>query len=204
MKISLVFLLLFSLVALSSAEDETGFKPICNGRDLSGWLYRGPVLKNNAWSVENGILKNELRPGKTGTDIYTESKYSDFSLKLEFMVPEGSNSGVYLRGRYEIQLTGDYSQKKLGPAGNGAIFNVKAPSSYASKPSGEWQNMEATIVGNSITVILNGTKIHDKFVCVAPTAGALDTKVEEPGPILLQGRLGSIKFRNLRIKEIPH
>ncbi len=199
----LVVLLLMLAVGGRAAEDEKEFKPLFNGRDLSGWRHRGPVTKNNGWEVENGVLKNDLRNGKTGTDLYTESTFRNFTLRLEFQVPEGSNSGVYLRGRHEIQITGDYSIRKIGPAGNGAIYNFKAPLVYASKPSGEWQSLEATFVGNELTVLLNGTKIHDKVVCEKPTGRPLDDKVGEPGPILLQGTLGAVKFRNIRIRELP-
>lgn len=202
MKAAFVLLFLLSVSAFAAA-DEKDFKSLFNSRDLSGWRHHGAVAKNNSWEVQNGVLKNDLKPGKSGTDLFTEGTYWNFTVRLEYMVPEGSNSGIYLRGRYEIQLTGDYSERKLGPAGNGAIWNVKAPSVYASKPSGEWQSMEATITGHSITVLLNGTKIHDAVLCEKPTGGALDLKINQPGPILLQGRLGAIKFRNIRIKELP-
>jgi hypothetical protein len=200
---TLILVLLFLPIACLAAPDEKEFKPLFNGRDLSGWQHRGPVTKNNSWAVENGNLKNDLRQGKRGSDLVSEGKYLNFTLRFEFQVPEGSNSGVYLRGRHEIQLTGDYSSRKVGPVGNGAIWNIKAPDSYASKPSGEWQSMEATMIGQEVTVFLNGTKIHDKVRCEKAMGSAIDSNVSAPGPIMLQGRLGSIKFRKLRIKELP-
>jgi hypothetical protein len=118
------------------------------------------------------------------------------------MVPDRSNSGFYLRGRHEIQILGDYQTAKTSKNGNGAIYNLEAPSEFASRPAGEWQTAEATIVGNRITVMLNGKKIHDNVVCDRPTGGQLDNRVNEPGPILLQGDHGTVWFRNIRIKEI--
>jgi hypothetical protein len=197
-----VFLCLSS-VCFSASPDEKEFIPLFNGKDLSGWRHHGPVKKNNSWEVQNGVLTNNLRADRSGSSLVTERTFRDFIVRFEFMVPEGSNSGIYLRGRHEIQLTGDYSARKLGPAGNGAIWNVKAADVYASKPSGEWQSMEASMFGSNVTVLLNGTKIHDNVRCDKPTGGALDSNVNEPGPIMIQGTLGSIKFRNIRIKELP-
>jgi hypothetical protein len=201
-KNAFAFLLLLS-AQIFAADNDKDFKPLFNGRDLSGWVYQGKVRKNNSWGVENGILKNDLRPGKSGSELLTEGKFWNFTIRFDFMVPEGSNSGIYLRGRHEIQLTGDYSNRKLGAAGNGAIWNVKAPDAYASKSSGDWQTMEATIIGHHITVLLNNVKIHDNVFCDKPTGGALDSHVNEAGPLMLQGTLGPIKFRNIRIKELP-
>ncbi len=198
---SLTFFLLSFLCP--AADNEKDFKPLFNGRDLAGWRHHGPVKNGNSWGVENGILRNDLRAGRTGTNLYTEAIFWNFALRLEFQVPEGSNSGIFLRGRHEIQITGDYSARKLGPAGNGAIYNIKAPDSYASKPSGEWQSMEISFRGQDVTVHLNGVKIHDAIPFILATHSALDDRVNDPGPIMLQGTHGSIKFRNLRIKELP-
>ena len=119
------------------------------------------------------------------------------------MVPDKSNSGFYLRGRHEIQIFGDYQSGKPTLSGNGAIYNVKAPSEFASKPGDEWQTAEATIVGNKITVVLNGKKIHDEVECNKATGSEIDNKVNEPGPIFLQGDHGTVSFRNIMIKELP-
>jgi hypothetical protein len=199
---------LFPFVALLplagiAAPDDNQFTPLFNGRDLSGWQFHGPVKKLQSWEAQNGVLRNDLTGGRGGTNLRTEREFWNFTLRFEYQVPEGSNSGVYLRGRHEIQLTGDYSARKVSAAGNGAIWNVKAPSAYASKPSGEWQSMEVTMVGNTVTAVLNGTTIHDKVVVDKATGGAINGNVNAPGPILLQGTHGPIKFRNIRIKELP-
>jgi hypothetical protein len=118
------------------------------------------------------------------------------------MVPDNSNSGFYLRGRHEIQILGDFSKGATGLGGNGAIYNFKAPDKFVSKPGGEWQTAEATMIGNKITVILNGVKIHDNVECNKATGSELDNKVDQPGAIFLQGDHGTVWFRNLRIKEL--
>ena len=105
-----------------------------------------------------------------------------------------------MRGRHEIQILGDYKSGKPAITGNGAIYNFKAPDQFASKPGGEWQTVEATMIGDKITVTLNGVKIHDNVVCRKSTGSQIDDKVDEPGPIFLQGDHGTVSFRNLRIK----
>ncbi|MCX7872741.1 MAG: DUF1080 domain-containing protein [Verrucomicrobiae bacterium] len=199
-----IFILLLALSAMAvvyAAEDD-GFQPLFNGKDLTGWKLRNPNGKN-CWVVEDGVLKNKLAPGDHGTDLVSEKKFKNFTIKYEYMVPEGSNSGFYLRGRYEIQILGDYKSGKTGKGGNGAIYAFKAPDVFASKPGDQWQTVEATIIGNKVTVILNGQKIHDNVEVPAPTGGELDRNVDEPGPIMLQGDHGAVAFRNIKIKELP-
>jgi hypothetical protein len=187
---------------LTFAAEDSGFIPLLNGHDTAGWHLRRKD-GHNSWSVENGVLKNTVNPGEHGTDLVTDKKYWNFSVKYEFMVPDNSNSGFYLRGRHEIQILGDFKRGKPDLHGNGSIYGVKAPDEFASKPGGEWQTAEATIVGNKITVILNGKKIHDHVECDKATGSEIDNKVKEPGPIFLQGDHGTVWFRNIRIKELP-
>lgn len=182
-----------------AADDETGFTPLFNGKDMAGWHVRKPDA-HNAWKVEDGVLKNVLGTGEHGVDLVTDATFKDFTVRYEYQVPDGSNSGFYLRGRHEIQILGDYKSGKVAKGGNGAIYNFKEPSEFVSKPGGEWQTVEATIVGNKITVIQNGKKIHDEVECDKGTGGQLDNNVNEPGPILLQGDHGNVSFRNIRIK----
>jgi hypothetical protein len=192
-------------LAMAAAEDEEGFVPLFNGKDLTGWKLRNPKGKN-LWTVEpGGVLKNTVAKGEHGTDLVTEKKFWNFTVRYEYMVPDGSNSGFYLRGRHEIQILGDaHSKGKPGTGSNGAIYGFKAPDVFASKPGDQWQTCEATIIGNRITVILNGQKIHDNVECTRPTGGELDRNVNEPGPIMLQGDHGTVSFRNIRIKELPN
>ena len=192
----------FLLTAVSfAADDETGFTPLFNGKDMTGWHVRKPDA-HNAWKVEDGILKNILKTGEHGVDLVTDAKFGDFTVRYEYQVPDGSNSGFYLRGRHEIQILGDYKSGKVAKGGNGAIYNFKEPSEFASKPAGEWQTVEATIVGQKITVVLNGKKIHDAVTCDKPTGSQLDNNVNEPGSLFLQGDHGTVWFRKIRIKPL--
>lgn len=195
-----------TLVAAASliAADKDGFVPLFNGKDLAGWKLRNPQ-GHNSWSVlPGGVLKNTVEEGVHGTDLVTEKKFWNFTIRYEFMVPDGSNSGFYLRGRHEIQILGDYKGGKTSKGSNGALYGFKEPDVFASKPGGEWQTAEATMIGNKITVILNGKKIHDNVECNKATGAEIDNKVKEPGPIFLQGDHGTVSFRNIRIKELPN
>ncbi len=208
MKKQLVLLTLATIVAtaslaLAAADDEKDFTPLFNGKDLTGWKLRNPN-GNHSWSVlPGGILKNTVEKGTHGTDLVTDRKFWNFTVRYEYMTPENSNSGFYLRGRHEIQILGDYKSGEATLSGNGSIYNFKAPDKFITKPSGEWQTAEATIIGNRITVIMNGVKIHDNVECNKATGSEIDNKVTEPGPIFLQGDHGTVSFRNLRIKELP-
>jgi hypothetical protein len=204
--IGLLALLSISLttsIALASTDDEKDFRPLFNGKDLTGWHLRNPD-GHNSWSVmPGGILKNTVEQGVHGTDLVSDRKLWNFTVRYEYMTPENSNSGFYLRGRYEIQILGDHKSGQASLTGNGSLYNFKAPDKFITKPAGEWQTGEATIVGNRVTVIINGVKIHDNVECTKPTGGQLDDKQNEPGPILLQGDHGTVSFRNIRIKELP-
>ena len=204
MKRLLVFAsaLIFLTPALFGAAAK-GFEPLFNGKDTTGWHLRNSG-GHNSWKVEDGILKNNVNKGEHGTDLVTDKKFWNFTVRYEFMVPDDSNSGFYLRGRHEIQILGDYKSGRPSKSGNGAIYNFKAPDVFASKPGEEWQTVEATIVDNKITVVLNGKKIHDSVACDVPTGSEIDRKVKEPGPIFLQGDHGTVSFRNMRIKELPN
>ena len=191
-------------VAAENKDKDNGFRPLFNGKDLTGWKLRNPT-GHNSWTVEpDGILKNTVeKGGPHGTDLMTDEKFWNFTARYEYMTPDGSNSGFYLRGRQEIQILGDHKSGALTKGCNGAIYNFKAPDKFVTKPGGEWQTAEVTIIGHRITVILNGVKIHDTILCNQPTGGQLDDKMDVPGPILLQGDHGTVSFRNLRIKELP-
>jgi len=199
-KTLLTLTLLVYLPALVGAADE-GFRPLFNGTNTSGWHLRN-ADGHNSWTVESGVLKNTVNQGEHGTDLVTDQKFMNFTVKYEFMVPDNSNSGFYLRGRHEIQILGDFAKGATGLGGNGAIYNFKAPDKFVSKLGEEWQTAEATIIGNKITVVLNGVKIHDNVACDKATGSELDNKVDQPGAIFLQGDHGTVWFRNLQIKEL--
>ena len=160
------------VLAVTALADDAGFKPLFNGKDLAGWHLRRPDA-TSSWTVSNGVLKNTVETGQHGVDLVSDAKYWNFTVRYEFMVPDGSNSGFYLRGRHELQILGDFASGKPAKTGNGAIYNHTAPSVFASKPGNEWQTVEATIIGNKITVILNGIKIHDQVECDRATGGSV-------------------------------
>jgi hypothetical protein len=199
--LSALALLTLTELAFAAEKDAEGFRPLFNGKDLTGWKLRRPD-GHNSWKVEDGVLKNIVNQGEHGTDLVTEDKFWNFTVRYDFMVPDGSNSGFYLRGRHEIQILGDFQRGQPSKNGNGAIYNFKAPDKFASKPGNEWQTVEATMIGNKITVTLNGQKIHDNVECDKATGSEIDNKVKEPGPIFLQGDHGTVSFRNIRIKEL--
>ena len=203
MKQLLTLLTVLTLTATAFAADEDGFKPLFNGKDMAGWKLRRPD-GHNSWTIEpGGVLKNTVNKGEHGTDLVTGEKFWNFTVRYEFMVPDGSNSGFYLRGRHEIQILGDFKSGKPSKTGNGAIYNQTAPSEFASKPGDEWQTAEVTINGNKITVILNGKKIHDSVECNVATGSEIDKNVTAPGPLFLQGDHGTVSFRNMRVKTLP-
>lgn len=185
---------------LTAAEVQDGFRPLFNGVDLAGWGLRNPDGKGT-WSAQNGMLVNEIPEGGHGTDLVSTEKFGDFTVRYEYLVPKGANSGFYLRGRYEIQVFDDFG-KAPEMGGNGAIYSIKPASQNASKPAGQWQTVEATIRGNKISVTLNGVKIHENVEVTRGTGGQLDNNLDQPGPILLQGDHGAVAFRNIRIKKL--
>jgi hypothetical protein len=199
-------LLLTTLIALATpafaADDDKGFKPLFNGKDLTGWHLRNKD-KPSFWKVEDGVLKNALEKGQHGNDLITDDKFWNFTVRYEYQVPDKSNSGFYLRGRHEIQILGDYESGKPALGGNGAIYQHTAPKEFASKPGGEWQTVEATMIDNKVTVTLNGKKIHENVAVDKATGSELDRNLTEPGPFFLQGDHGAVWFRNIRVKELP-
>ncbi len=177
-----------------------------NGRDLTGWKLKEPNLKN-AWTVEGGALVNrppahvEGQARERTANVRTEKEFEDFNLKVEVNVPAGSNSGVYLRGIYEIQVVDSYG-KALDPHNMGALYSRITPSMSAEKPAGEWQTMDMTLVDRHLTVVLNGKKIIDNQPVLGCTGGAMWSDESKPGPIYLQGDHGAVSYRNLVLKPV--
>jgi hypothetical protein len=168
-----------------------------NGIDLTGWRMRH-LDREHKWDVHDGILDNTDK----GVDILTEQDFGDFELHIEYLVPEDSNSGIYLRGRYELQILDSLGKTYSYPAENGALYNQKNVDVEASKPAGEWQTVDVTLKGMNLTVFLNGTKIHDNVTIKGPTGGQLGDDNPPKGPLMLQGDHGPVQFRNIRIQEL--
>lgn len=164
---------------------------IFNGLNLDGWHAS---KKKNQWVAENGIMKSL----QSGANIITDQTFNDFKLHIEFRYPEGSNSGVYLRGRYEIQVEDNRGQEPLSTF-FGGIYGFITPNEMAAKAPGEWQTYDVTLVGRMVTVVANGKKIITDQIIPGITGGALDSKEGEPGPIMLQGDHGPVEYRNIII-----
>jgi hypothetical protein len=166
-------------------------KPIAlfNGKDLSGWHMSG---KEQQWMVEAGVLKSP----KSGSNIITDASFNDFKLHIEFRYPAGSNSGVYLRGRYEVQVEDNYG---LEPSSTlfGGIYGFLTPNEMVAKKPGEWQTYDITLIGRRVSVTANGKAIIVDQIIPGITGGALDSKEGEPGPIFLQGDHGPVEYRNI-------
>ncbi len=174
--------------------------------DLTGWKAMEPNALN-AWKMENGVLSNLPPPHKAGTpatrtaNIRTEREFEDFNLTVEVKVPSGNNSGIYLRGIYEIQVFDSYG-KPLDSHNMGALYSRITPSVAAEKPAGEWQTLDITLVDRHVTVILNGKTIIDNQPAAGITGGAMWSDQFRPGPIYLQGDHGEVSYRNLVLKPV--
>jgi hypothetical protein len=165
-----------------------------NGKDLTGWHESKPGA-GPVWKVENGIL---VRP-TTGPELINNSKFEDFKLHIEFNCGPVSNSGVYLRGRYEVQIETD-SPNDPPSQRMGGVYGFLAPSPEPPRTPDKWQAYDITLVGRMVTVVLNGTTIIDNKEIPGLTGGALDSHEELPGPIYLQGsEKGRVSFRNITI-----
>jgi hypothetical protein len=193
----------------------TNPEPLFNGKDLAGWEpinntppSSTPTPATSHWVAKNGELVNEGR----GSNLRTKRTFDDFKLHVEFNIPPGENSGIYLRGRYETQVAGggppahaQATTHAAGPSANlapglGSIygflkFPVKDP-----KPPGEWQTYDITLIGRYVTVTLNGFTGIDNLEIPGITGGAIDSNEGQPGPIYFQGdHHGGIRYRNITI-----
>ena len=161
-----------------------------NGKDTKGWH----ALGTNQWIVENGVLRSP----HSGANLVTDETFTDFKLHIEFRYPKESNSGVYLRGRYEVQIEDD---KGLEPTSHhfSGIYGFLPPSEMMAKAAGEWQSYDITLVGRMVTVIANGKTVICNQEIPGITGGALSSKEGEPGPLYIQGDHGPVDYRNIII-----
>jgi hypothetical protein len=169
-------------------------KPVAlfNGKTTEGWQQ--VVAGEPGWYVENGMLKNRPK----ASDAVSEAKFWNFILRAEYRYDKGSNSGIALRGRYEIQIIDDHG-KDIGLHASGGLYSRHRASTPAVKPAGEWQKLEVRLVGRQLSAWLNGVKIHDKRIIDGATAMAIDADEDKPGPIGIQGDHGLVEFRKLEI-----
>ena len=168
-------------------------KPVTlfNGKDLNGWHASG---EKNQWIVKDGVLQSP----QSGANLITDATFNDFKLHIEFRYPEGSNSGVYLRGRYEVQIEASHGDEPLKGVYS-AIYGFIAPSEIASKQPGEWQSFDIILLGRMVTIVANGKTVICNREIPGTTGGAINSKEGEPGPLLIQGDHGPIEYRNIVI-----
>jgi hypothetical protein len=149
------------------------------------------------WTVEDGVLTN----APPTRNLVSKQKFTNFRLQAEYKLTTKSNSGIYLRGRYEMQVLDDYGNPP-GMLGHMSIYGRTPPLVNASKPVGEWQTVDIIIVGNRVTATLNGTKVHDNAEIQGITGGALDNDELAPGPILIQGDHTKVWFKKVTVTPI--
>lgn len=170
--------------------------PLFNGTSLDPWVLQHKD-RPSGWAVAGGMMSNEPK----ANNLISKEKFKDFRLDAEYKLEPGSNSGIYLRGRYELQVLDDFG-KAPESHGHMAVYAWTPPRVNASRPPGEWQAVEATLVGNRLTLTLNGQKVHDNTPIQAITGGALDADESAPGPIMIQGDHGRVSFRKLVVTPI--
>jgi len=218
--------------SVTRGADAREVRPF-NGVDLKGWKFKGNKEKSK-WVVGRATLddKNPAKLSVTvippeasggpaarllinsagGVDLYTEEKFGDCTIEVEFMVPKGSNSGVYVMGEYEVQILDSYGKKKVGPGDLGGLYGAAAPKVNASKKPGEWQkfvidfraprfDMSGKKTGNAkfVKVTLNDEIIHENVEMKGPTPGGLTGKEVPAGPLMFQGDHGPVVFRTIKI-----
>lgn len=180
---------------LQATSDPKWGKPIdlFNGNNLEGWHTDGA----NQWVVEDGILKSP----KSGANLISDQKFKDFKLQTEFRYPEGSNSGIYLRGRYEVQIA---DNKGLSPSDIyfSGIYGFLEPNENAAKEAGEWQTYDITLIGRRVTIIANGKTVINDQTIPGITGGALDSREGEPGSFMIQGDHGPIEFKKFVVTPL--
>ncbi len=169
-------------------------EPIFNGKDLTGW--EPDNLSKIHWVVQDGAILNE----SGGANLKTKRKFQDFKLHVEFNCPDQANSGIYLRGRYEIQVEYEKPGVEDSLHEMGSVYGMLAPKQEIQRKPGEWETMDITLVGRYVTIVRNGVTTIDHQEIPGITGGALDSHEQLPGPLYLQGdHTGGMKFRNLTV-----
>jgi hypothetical protein len=210
---------------LTAADTKAGAAVMpFNGKDLKGWKLKGAETRNK-WMVGKASLDtaapNKLSFDATGgelvntagggVDIYTEEKFGDCTIELEFMVPKGSNSGVYVMGEYEVQILDSFGKDKVGPGDVGGLYGAAAPKVNAARKPGEWQKFVIEFqaprfegdkkVSNAkfLRITLNDQVIHENVEMAKQTPSGVTGKEQPTGPLMFQGDHGQVAFRNIKI-----
>ena len=171
-------------------------RALFDGKTLNQWK---PIKSNyeNQWIAKDGLLINP----RSGVNLITEKEFTDFKLHIEARYPAQSNSGIYLRGRYEVQIEDSFG-KDPSSILFGGVYGFLTPNEIAANKAGEWQVFDITLIGRRITVIANGKTVISDQIIPGITGGAIDSKEDNPGPLMLQGDHGIVTFRNITI-QIP-
>jgi hypothetical protein len=170
-------------------------EPLFNGKDLTGW-EPFPAGAVNHWVAQDGVLLNK----EHGANLRTVRKFEDFKLHIEYNCPEDGNSGIYLRGRDEVQVA--YEKPGVNDRFHdmGAIYGFIAPTAELPRKPGQWETFDITLVGRTLTVVRNGVKTIDNQEIPGISGGALDANEGEPGPFYLQGdHTGGMQYRNITV-----
>jgi hypothetical protein len=162
-----------------------------NGKDLSGWKATG----ENQWVVKDGVLTSP----HSGSNLYSDQTFTDFKLHVEFRYNEGSNSGVYLRGRYETQIEDSKPTTHPSSVLFSGIYGFLTPSEINTLGPGKWNTYDITLVGRMVTIVVNGKTVINNQEIPGITGGAMDSNEAAPGPIYFQGDHGPIEFRKVVI-----
>jgi 3-keto-disaccharide hydrolase len=221
--VAIVASMMVAIVSTAAAQE----KPVepFNGKNLDGWKVRGDNKDKSKWTVGTAKV-NPSEPGKLavssggdelvnatagGVDIYSEDKWGDARIEVEFMVPKGSNSGVYVMGEYEVQVLDSYGRERVGPGDVGGLYGAAAPKVNASRKPGEWQKFVIEFqaprfegekkVANAkfLKVILNDQVIHENVEMKGPTPTGVSGKEAAKGPLMFQGDHGPVAYRNIKI-----
>lgn len=169
-----------------------------DGKDVAGWKALNPAVPLK-WTVVDGVLRNE----PPTSDILSERNFWNFEAHIEFRIREHSNSGIGLRGRYEIQILDDYGQPPQ-THGAAALYSRIAPSVNASRPVGQWQSYDIRLVGRDLTVVFNGKKVLDKVKVEGLTAIATNADEAEPGPFIIQGDHSYVEVKSFVVTPLVH
>jgi hypothetical protein len=170
-------------------------EPLFNGKDLTGWDAFPPTAANH-WMAQDGVLVDTDH----GANLKTTRKFDDFKLHIEFNCPDGGNSGIYLRGRDEIQVAYEKPGVEDKFHDMGSIYGFVAPTAEVPRTPGQWESFDITLVGRYVSIVRNGVKTVDNQEIPGISGGALDANEGEPGPFYLQGdHTGNMKYRNITI-----
>ncbi len=222
---SLAVAVIASCSTLCNAAEVKVVDPLAKG--LDGWNLKGSPERSH-WTMGYATMNPEnprelivatsgdgsaqlVNAQGHGVDIYSKEKFGDCTIELELMVPQGSNSGIYVMGEYEIQVLDSYGREKVGPGDIGGLYGAQAPSKNASKAPGQWQkfviefkaprfeNGQKIANARFVKVTLNGQVIHEDVEMQGPTPGGVTHQEAATGPLMFQGNHGPVAYRNIKI-----